>query len=335
MAFSFERVLASSLEALGHDVERREPTVTSDGLDRACPTGRVTSRVPFSHIVCASSLVPGSGPRSREQHDAGSGNRAQRAEHACCGSAARRPRPDSLAPSLEDRRPRLARSSSRAAMRVPLLDISSSDIRVLAQWTAPAPMPNSASARPRPSASSRADVPDRERRSLVDREREVRDDEADGGEHRDREEQATCARPAWRPVGRCPAMRCWCAGGRGRSNGSGSRLRAPAPASVLVRGRSLCRAHAAPLGYVMTSLAFASPTSLATQTATADQRAQTEDPGQQALAHRAEARRGRGRPGSAAPLLRVEERDDVLLVLRRDVASLNTGIDCGPVSMAS
>ena len=50
------------------------------------------------------------------------------------------------------RRPRPARSSSAERIGLRSATISSSGIRVLAQWIAPAPMQNSASPRPRPSS---------------------------------------------------------------------------------------------------------------------------------------------------------------------------------------
>ena len=79
-----------------------------------------------------------------------SGNRVS-APNIVLRISLRRPSADSLAPCLKSAST-LALTSGSAAMAWRSSAISSSDIRVRAQWTAPAPMQNSA----RPSVMPRA-----------------------------------------------------------------------------------------------------------------------------------------------------------------------------------
>src|SRR3954452_16085143 len=130
-----------------------EPTRRSAGLTGR-PWGSVTSRMPARQMV-VERLLPGSGPVSRSRTTAGSGTRAS-APMSELRISGRRPSPDSAAPSW--RMPTASpRSTSDPRSRCRSSTRSSSGIRVLAQWTAPAPIPNSARKRPipRPSVDNR------------------------------------------------------------------------------------------------------------------------------------------------------------------------------------
>ena len=288
------RADARLLDALRHHVDDRADRQVG-GLDRAalgvlrpaaCRPPRRSRRDPCRAAgrCPAAARSPGSGtgpaPRSGVLRISG-----------------RRPSPDSAEPSLRIATAS-ARSSSVPRCRCRYSTRSSSGIRVLAQCTAPAPMPNSARNRPNPSRSSTAAPGRRTPRTAavsVQLHREVGHDQqqrAQGGQP----EQGRHL--ALGPLG-------------------GGRVDVGHPVLVVRQARDCrtgperrprrwwrrrARPSAARLGRCRRGCASRRSRCLRSQPdGTADQQAQTDQPGDQALAHRPDRperqpARGRGVP---------------------------------------
>lgn len=125
-----------------------EPTVMSSGRS-GCMVFSLMISEPAFHFEWRS-LSPGSGPRSRSSTTPESGTRAS-APKSVVRTSFRRPNCDSLVPAAKSART-WALTSGAAWIGWRSSTISSSDISVRAQWTAPAPMQN----RARPSVRPRA-----------------------------------------------------------------------------------------------------------------------------------------------------------------------------------
>ena len=258
-----------------------------------------------------------------------------------------------LAALGEDLRRRRSRDSSLARSGWRSSTSSSSGIRVLAQCTAPKPMPSRASASVTPSARLEAlvDADARDEDRLVEVDGEVADDEEQGAEDGDAEQRR---RPASRRAGgrlvEVGGPRRRAAGRPGLVNRSGrppspttwpSSSRTAVPCSGAGPPRYRCgwcparssgyrssRRGAGGDGWRLGRLG-------AEPDGAADEEPEAEDPGEQALGHRTERARASCRRGSRLLVDGVEEGDDVALALGGEVGVVEHRHVCGPVTMAS
>ena len=276
------------------------------------PTTSRTTRMPGSQIVWSAASSPGQRAEVAQQHDRRAGRAGRPRRAGSCGSAGAgrcrtRRRPASRAASVA------SRSSSEEAAGWRISTISWSPISLRAHWMMPMPMNSRARPRVTPSVDvGGAEAADgvRVRRRSRRRSRRRRTARAQIVDER-RTASRPGARRASRPSGRRRSGRHWCAGQTRvgdrlvRDARPGTRARR----SVVVVGV----AHASTFFLVDAGGVGGDPDGEADQSADAD------EPGEQALADRAEAAEAEA---AVVGLLleRLEVGDDVALLLGRQVA---------------